>query len=147
MPGESCRVGYRHAMDAVPGSVWRTLADFGSLLSWVAGGDEGRIELSGEGIGMTRDLWLPSVGRVQHRLDVLDEAGRCLTYSLAEGRPLGMRSYSVTVSVEAAGSGCTLAWQAAFVPEPGADSDAMAENLRRAYVDMSRRLDVLLRAA
>jgi hypothetical protein len=58
-----------------------------------------------------------------------------------------MQSYSVTVSVEAAGSGRTLGWQGTFVAEPGADSDAMAENLRRAYVDMSRRLDVLLGAA
>jgi hypothetical protein len=147
MPIESCRAEYRHAMAAAPLSVWRMLADFGSLLSWVAGGDEGSIELSGEGVGMTRDLWLPSVGRVQHRLDALDESNRVLTYSLTEGRPLGMQRYSVTLGVEEAGSGCTLAWQGTFVPEPGADADAMAENLQRAYADMSRRLDAMLRSA
>ncbi len=140
-------VDYQHAMSASPGSVWQTLADFGSLLSWVAGGDEGRIELSGEGIGMTRDFWLPSVGRVQHRLEALDEADRCLTYCLTEGRPLGMQSYSVTLGVEAAESGCTLAWRGTFVPEPGADPGSMTEKLARAYADMSRRLDLLLRSA
>jgi hypothetical protein len=133
-------VEYRHEVNVSLERVWSLVGDFGSILGWVVGGDEGSIELTGEGIGMTRDLTLPSVGQVQHRLDLLDPQAHRLTYSLTKGQPLGMKSYAVTVSLSGTNDSCTLDWLGEFEPEQGADVEEMANNLANAYKDLSIRL-------
>lgn len=141
-------VHYEQTINAPLAEVWAVVSDFGSILSWVVGGDEGSITLTGSGVGMLRDLVLPSVGAVQHRLDALDEEKHLITYSLTGGRPLGMESYSVTVRlIEAGGERCTVEWVGILVPEEGAAQDQMAENLKGAYTDLSKRLDALLAPA
>jgi hypothetical protein len=136
---------YTHNLDVSVDDAWVVLGDFGSLLSWVVGGDVGWIKLSGEGIGMLRDFYLPSVGEVQHRLDELDHEKHRLTYSLTGGKPLGMDSYAVTATLTATGNiSCTVTWDGALVPEEGADGEAMAGNLAAAYEDLSVRLNARL---
>ena len=86
-------VSYSRTIEADLETSWSVLRDFGSLIHWVKGGDVGSITVSGDGIGMTRDLNLPSVGKVQHCLEEMDEANHLIAYSLTRGQPLGMREY------------------------------------------------------
>ncbi len=141
-------VHYEQKIGAPLAEAWAVVSDFGSLLSWVAGGDAGSITLTGSGVGMLRDLVLPAVGAVQHRLDALDEERHLITYSLTAGRPLGMESYSVTARLIEAGDGnCIIDWVGEFTPEEGAPRDKMAENLKGAYRGMSDGLERLLTTA
>lgn len=141
-------VQHEQTINAPLADVWAVVSDFGSILSWVVGGDEGSITLTGTGVGMLRDLVLPSVGAVQHRLDALDEEKHLITYSLTAGHPLGMESYSVTARlIEAGGERCTVEWVGVFAPEEGAAQEQMAENLKGAYANLSERLDALLAPA
>ncbi|MFN3233583.1 MAG: SRPBCC family protein [Alphaproteobacteria bacterium] len=136
---------YEHQIDASLEKTWAVVSDFGSLLDWVVGGDEGTISLSGDGIGMVRDLTLPSVGAVQHRLDALDHDQHLLTYSLTAGRPLGMAAYSVSARLTKSGSNrCMIRWVGHFEPTAGADADQMAQGLQNAYQDLSERLNTLI---
>jgi len=132
---------FEYEINAPIEAIWAYVRDFGSLLKWVNGGDQGSISLSGEGVGMLRDFVLPSVGSVQHRLDALDPDRHLMTYTLTRGHPLGMASYSVTLELTALDAkSCRLDWTAAFEPTEGADAAQMAEGLRGAYLDMSSRL-------
>ena len=131
-------------IDAPIELVWAVVADFGSLLRWLPGNEDGSIEVHGDGVGMTRDLDLPTVGKVQHRLDELDPNRHRLTYSLTRGRPLGMASYSVTLSLAGDEEHCIVHWHGEFDPEPGAEADEMGSNLVGAYRNMSTGLAALL---
>lgn len=131
------RVDYSQRIDIPLELAWMVVGDFGSLLRWLPGEEQSSIVLHGNGIGMTRDLTLSTVGEVQHRLDELDHAAHRLTYSLTRGRPLGMQSYSVSVSLAGDEEHCILHWVGEFEPEPEADAAAMAENLAGAYRNMS----------
>ena len=139
------RVDLRYRLHAPLALAWPVLADFGSLLHWVKGGDVGTLTTHGEGVGMVRDFTLPSVGTVQHRLDAWDEDQHLITYSLTSGRPLGMADYSVTIRLDAVDDAqCDMIWTGAFDPEEGAAVDDMAVNLQGAYQGMSERLDAYL---
>jgi len=94
---------------------------------------------------MLRDLVLPSVGHVQHRLDVQDDRSHRITYTLTSGKPLGMVEYSVSARLyELDADGCSIEWSGEFTAEPGAALNDMAAGLENAYRDMSTRLDELL---
>jgi hypothetical protein len=139
------KVTCRHNIDAPMSDAWVVLGDFGSILQWVVGGSEATIHLTGSGPGMLRDLDLPSVGKVQHRLDVLDQGGHRIVYSLTAGRPLGMIEYSVSAQLlDRPGGGCILEWLGEFTPEPDASAEQMAEGLESAYEDLSKRFNELL---
>jgi hypothetical protein len=146
------RVEYSHALDAPLADAWAVVGDFGSLLSWLRGGSEGSISLSGDGPGMLRDLVLPSVGHVQHRLDVLDDEAHRITYSLTLGKPLGMADYSVSLQLLADEGGhederCAMQWAGEFTAAPDADLDDIAAGLEDAYRAMSEQLGELLATA
>jgi GNAT superfamily N-acetyltransferase len=143
------QVNYRQTINAPLDDTWAVVGDFGSLLDWVRGGNEGSIELSGSGPGMLRDLVLPAVGHVQHRLDVLDDEAHRITYSLTSGKPLGMVEYSVTARLIPGGEGtdedcCTIEWAGEFVAAPDAELEGVADGLEDAYRGMSQLLDELL---
>ena len=139
-------VHYTQELNAAAESAWELLGDFGSLLRWVAGGDNASISLTGDGLGMLRDLALPSVGSVQHRLEALDADNYLITYRLTAGQPLGMAEYIVSARLQPIGDmRCTLIWDGEFVPEHSASAASMAAGLERAYADMSTRLDQLLK--
>lgn len=141
------RVEYEQKIGVPLAEVWAEVSDFGSILRWVKGGDQGTISLSGSGVGTLRDLVLPPVGAVQHRLDELDDEKHQITYSLTAGQPLGMEAYSVTLRLIDAGGGCTLEWVGTVTPAQGADADQMAGGLKAAYQGMSDGLEGLLAQA
>ena len=118
--------------------VWALLSDFGSIIKWLpSGNDNSTVVLTGEGVGMFRDLDMPSVGKVQHRLDRLDPDNMLITYSLTKGQPLGMVDYQMSVSVSPAGDGaCRIKFYGEFEGDPTADIAQMAKNLEDSYRGM-----------
>ena len=116
---------------------WSVLSDFGSIIHWVRGGEVGSISISGTGIGTTRDLTLPSVGDVQHRLEELDEANHLIAYSLTKGQPLGMKDYTVSISLTHSYGGCDMKWEGRFVAAPDVNADELALSLSAAYESMT----------
>ncbi len=140
------KVRYRHVVNAPIEPAWKTLRDFGSLLHWVAGGDRGWLRISGEGVGALRDFKLPSVGEVQHRLDLLDDDAKQIVYTLTRGTPLGMLRYSVSIKLFERGELTGMEWVGEFEPEAGANSDEMSKRLASAYQDMSERFSAYVSA-
>lgn len=126
--------------------VWALVSDFGSILDWLPSGNEdSTITLTGEGVGMLRDLDMPSVGKVQHRLDRLDHNAMSTTYSLTKGQPLGMVDYLVSVTVAAAGDdACLISFDGEFESDPTADISQMAKNLEGAYAGMGKGIETFL---
>ena len=130
-------VSYSRTIEADLETSWSVLQDFGSLIHWVKGGDVGSITVSGDGVGMTRDLNLPSVGKVQHRLEALDEASHQIAYSLTKGQPLGMADYIVSISLRTSADGCDMIWEGEFDAAPEVNAEAVAHNLNEAYESMT----------
>ena len=130
-------VNYNRSIEADLQASWLVLRDFGSIIHWVSGGEMGSISVSGAGVGMTRDLNLPSVGKVQHRLQVLDEASHLIAYALTKGQPLGMQDYVVSISLAPAPDGCEIRWEGRFDAAPEVNADELAVRLKSAYKSMT----------
>lgn len=130
-------VSYSRKIKAELEASWLVLSDFSSIIHWVRGGNVGSVSLSGAGVGMTRDLHLPSVGEVQHRLEEIDEARHLIAYSLTKGQPLGMRSYRVSISLTPASDGCDMAWEGRFDAAPEVNAVELAPGLKAAYESMT----------
>ena len=130
-------VSYSRTIEAGLETSWSALRDFGSLIHWVKGGDVGSITVSGDGVGMTRDLNLPSVGKVQHCLEEMDEANHLIAYSLTRGQPLGMQEYVVSISLRASADGCDMKWEGEFDAAPEVNAEELASNLKLAYEGMT----------
>lgn len=134
-------------LDVPAATGWKVLRDFGSLLAWVKYGDVGKLEVTGEGVGMVRDFTLPQFGTVQHRLDEVSEADHAIGYTVTKGRPLNMRAYRTRISLTDTGPGqCRIDWRSEFEPHEGVEPEKIAEGLRGAYQDMSERLAVYARS-
>ena len=101
------------------------------------GSDVGSITVSGDGVGMTRNLNLPSIGKVQHRLEALDEANHLIAYSLIKGQPHGMKDYVVSISLCPALDGCRMIWEGKFDAAPEVNAEELAPNLKEAYEFMT----------
>lgn len=130
-------VVYSRIIQADLATSWSVMSDFGSIIHWVRGGDVGSITLTGSGVGMTRDLNLPSVGEVQHRLEALDETNHLIAYSLTKGQPLGMKEYVVSIAISPAPEGCDMRWEGSFDAAPDVNAEALAPNLKSAYEGMT----------
>ena len=130
-------VNYSKTLGVDLQAAWSVLRDFGSIIHWVTEGDAGSISTSGSGIGMTRDLTLPSVGDVQHRLDALDETNHLITYSLSKGQPIGMKDYCVSISLDRSSDSCDIKWEGVFDAVAGADAEDVALRLKAAFETMT----------
>jgi len=140
------QVHYETELPFAAEKVWALVSDFGSILNWLPSGNENStITLTGEGVGMLRDLDMPSVGKVQHRLVQLDHNAMTTTYSLTKGQPLGMVDYQVRVTITEGGeNACRIGFDGEFEADPTADITQMAKNLQGAYVGMAEGIEAFL---
>ena len=138
LPG---RVEVQHMLGVSADQAWTVLSDFSAFNDWALNG-EGMIEIEGQGIGMIRHLGMDGLKRRQgERLDLLDMQTRTLGYSLVYGSPIGMATYSATVSVLDVGDDrCILQWEGLFSLENEMDSKDVAGRLKEAYKAMSTAL-------
>jgi hypothetical protein len=132
-------VDYEHEIAVPVDAAWAVFADFAGFAEWNA--MPITLEIVGDGLGMTRTMNIPDIGRISERLDSRDDDNRQLAYSLVEGTPLGMIEYQAVVTLRAAGDDRTLIeWHGEFEGGPDADLDLMAENLAGSYLGMSEAL-------
>ena len=110
--------------------VWQKLADFGDLASWMPGVESCDIE--GDGVGAVRKVAMGPV-QVVERLEALDDAGRCLSYSIVEG-PMPVQNYLATIRVQETGAAaCHVDWTASFDLPDGLTEEQIAPGLQGAY--------------
>jgi len=139
-------VDERCALSVSADEAWTVLADFGAFLDW-AGAPGATAKITGEGPGMVRLLNIPDLGTIGERLENLDAASKVLSYSLVEGKPLGMQTYSARVQVVDLGpSSCELKWHGVFDAAPGFDAKEVGANLATSYQGMSGALEAFVKA-
>ena len=86
-------------MDHPAGKVWAVMEDFGNL-SW-AGAP--RVEVVGEGVGMTRKVIMEGMDPIEEVLETMDPATMSFTYTIPRGMPLPVTDYRSGCRVESRG--------------------------------------------
>ncbi len=89
-------------------AVWALVGDFGGIGVWMPGIDSCRVE--GE------DRILETMGMtITERLVKKDDAGRALTYSIADGAPV--ESHEAIITVTPTGDSSHVTWQVDATPD------------------------------
>ena len=139
-------IEHRRDTDLSPDAVWEELRHFDRVLNWIPGGDQSTITVQGEGVGAIRELQLATQGRVRHRLLVLDDERRTLSYELTAGKPIGMRDYVVVVRVAPSDAGgCAIHWSGRMTAEASLDEREVGRALEVALGNMTTGLIALLK--
>ena len=134
---------YQHNLPASAAAAWAVFSRFEDLMVWHALGLE--LEVVGEGIGMVRTLVIPDFGRVGERLDMLDHAARQQVYTLVEGQPLGMQTYSAKIHIQATETNhARIHWEGQFTVAANMDAAKVGESLKGSYIAMSNALATYL---
>lgn len=122
---------------------WRVFSDFGEFLVWNQL-DVG-MEVSGDGIGMVRTLVIEGFGRVGERLDLLDHDTLSQHYTLVEGEPLGMQTYSAQIQIKPIDEhNCRIYWDGTFTVASDTDEAKVGKSLLGSYQGMSSSLAAYL---
>ena len=99
-------------IDAPADQVWKVVGDFGGIGGWMPGIETCRVEGENriiEMMGMT----------ITERLVTKDDAGRALTYSIADGAPV--ESHEAVITVTATGESSHVTWAVDSTPDEMAD--------------------------
>lgn len=122
--------------------VWAVLANFGDI-NWAPGME--KVELIGDGVGMTRRIFMPDMEPIDEVLESIDHEQRCLRYTIPRGNPLPIKDYLAGPTVVALdGAHCRVDWFGQF--NAAGISDAEAEDaVRGIYGMMLQWLDEHLR--
>ena len=113
-------------MDYPVEKVWAILGDFGNL-SWVEGPE--RIEVIGDGVGMTRRVHMAGIDPINEVLETMDEPNLSFSYSIPN-MPMPVTDYLASVKVEGQGESSTkIYWSCTCTPTDSnmveADVEAM----------------------
>lgn len=101
------------------------LADFGNV-DWMRGVT--RVEVDGEGPGMTRFIYAGGDQAVVEVLESLDPSARCVAYTIVENNPLPVADYHATCRAEDLGQGRSrLEWACDFTPVGTDEAAAIAQ--------------------
>ena len=131
-------IEHRRDTDLSADAVWEELRHFDRVLNWIPGGDQSTITVQGEGVGATRELQLATQGPVGHRLLILDDERRMLSYELTDGKPIGMQDYVVVATVTPTdGGGCTIRWSGRMTADASLDEEAVGRALEVALANMT----------
>ena len=80
--------------------VWSILENFGDL-SWIPGADN--VEVSGQGVGMTRHIIMPGIPPINETLESLDAKNKTLSYSIPKNEIIPFDNYVADVSLTVIG--------------------------------------------
>ena len=131
-------IEHRRDTDLSPDTVWDELRHFDRVLNWIPGGGQSTITVQGEGVGAVRELHLATQGPVRHRLLVLDDERRTLSYELTDGKPIGMQDYVVVATVAPTDEGgCTIRWSGKMTADASLDEKAVGRALEVALGNMT----------
>ncbi|HKV18647.1 MAG TPA: SRPBCC family protein [Mycobacterium sp.] len=125
------RIAILKEVDAPVETVWALLADFADV-SWIP--VAGRVEVEGEGIGMSRSIYGSGERPAVETLTLLDHEARRLGYSIAD-IPLPVARFEALVSVDAADSGSAITFDVDYDPlgPSEADADAAKQAVEAVY--------------
>lgn len=124
------RIAIVKEVDAPAAIVWALLADFGDV-SWIPVAE--RVDVTGEGIGMSRSIYGGGDRPAVETLTLLDHDGMRLGYSIADV-PLPVSRFAALVSVApaaaAASRGAAITFDVDY--DPLGPTEADAETARQA---------------
>ncbi len=130
------RIHWQQNINSSAAEAWSVFSEFAEFLTWNKL-DVG-MEVNGNGIGMVRTLIIEGFGRVGERLDELDHNTRSQRYTLVEGNPLGMQSYSAEIQIKAVDEqNCCIYWVGNFTVVSGYDDAKVGKSLLGSYQGMS----------
>lgn len=125
---------------------WEVFSKFEDFLAWNKL-DVG-MEITGSDIGMVRTLVIDGFGRVGERLDLQDHETLRQHYSLVEGTPLGMQTYSAKVQIKAQDEQhCRIVWEGTFTVASDTDANKVGKSLTGSYQGMSSSLATYVTAS
>jgi hypothetical protein len=108
--------------------VWALIRGFGDLMQWAQGVESCTLE--GSGVGAVRTVGLPGGLKLRERLESLDDAKRCFSYSIVGKTPLPFEAYLSKLEIRETGAAaCELRWEGSF--EPASGREAAAQQLVR----------------
>lgn len=87
------------------------LADWGDT-RWIPGPE--KTEVSRDGNGITRRLFMPGAAPVEETLLSADPQAMTLRYTIAPGELFTLRDYQGTIVVTASETGCRITWSCSF---------------------------------
>lgn len=116
------RIAIVKEVDVPAAAVWALLADFADV-SWIPVVE--RVEVTGEGIGMSRSIFGGSDRPAVETLTLLDHDHMRLGYSIADV-PLPVSRFEALVSVAAAMPGAAITFDVDYDPLGPAEADAEA---------------------
>ena len=119
-------------------AVWALLEDFGNM-QWAPG--IARVELIGEGVGMTRRLHMDGTDPIDEVLESIDAPKLTYSYSIPRGLPLPITDYLATARLEALDDDNTrVFWSCQCTPLdpdlPRESLETMVHNTYNLLVDM-----------
>ena len=104
--------------------VWAILENFGDI-SWIPGADN--VEVSGEGVGMTRHIIMPGTPPINETLESLDADKKTLSYSIPKNEIIPFDNYVADVSLTTIDSDTThVNWHCTFDAGDMPEADARA---------------------
>ncbi|MEE4661298.1 MAG: SRPBCC family protein [Halieaceae bacterium] len=132
------QIDYQRDLNFPASRVWAVLEDFGNM-EWSGGID--RVELIGEGIGMTRRLHINGMDPIDEVLQSRDAATMSFSYTIPQGLPLPVTDYLASARVEALDDdSCRVFYRCECQPVdpslPHADLEAMIHGTYSMLLDM-----------
>ncbi len=117
--------------------VWAVLEDYGNM-EWAMGPP--RVEVIGEGIGMTRRILMDGMEPIDEVLESMDPDTMSFSYSIPRGLPLPLTDYRSSARLEARPEGGTrVYWSCQCTPtDPGmseADTESLMQGTYNALLD------------
>lgn len=105
--------------------VWDMIGQFNALADWHPAVE--RSEIDGDGTGSIRTLHLVGGGKIEERLEQLDDSGKLYKYAILSG-PLPVANYTSTIRIveDESGGGCKVEWSSEFEPSGAPEPDAVA---------------------
>ena len=95
--------------------LWQLVADFGEI-GWMRGVK--KVEVSGEGVGMTRAVYAGDGDPIIEELEHLDADGRRLGYTIARNNPMPVDDYhAYCLAIDLGGGRSRLEWGCTFEPK------------------------------
>lgn len=105
-------------------ALYALLADFGDV-GWMKGVT--KVEVQGEGPGMTRFIYAGGPEAVVEVLESLDPDARRVGYTITKNNPLPVADYHATcTAVELGPARCRLEWACDFMPQGAEEPAAVA---------------------
>ena len=139
-------IEHKRHTDLSAETVWEELCHYDRVLNWIPRGDESRITVKGEGIGMIRDIELATKGYVQHRLIAFDNDKRMFSYTLTAGKPIGMQDYTVVATVSPIDDNhCTIRWAGKMTADNKLNEPEIGQALEVALGNMTTGIIALLK--